>query len=81
MPLNFKIGSNYMYLVEAPDIKNPLIFGEWPFYIINWEFFILILFYLSYLFFTKTKTFNNNNKNKNESRYSWRFRICWFKVN
>tara|TARA_B100001996_G_scaffold131369_2_gene99875 strand:+ start:1578 stop:2300 length:723 start_codon:yes stop_codon:yes gene_type:complete len=56
MPLNFKIGSNYMYLVEAPDIKNPLIFGEWPFYIINWEFFILILFYLSYLFFTKTKT-------------------------
>ena len=56
MPLNFKIGSNYMYLVEAPDIKNPLIFGEWPFYIINWEFFILILFYFSYLFFTRKKT-------------------------
>ena len=55
IPLNFKIGSNYMYLAEAPNIKNPLVFGDWPFYILNWEFFILILFYLTYVVFTRKK--------------------------
>ena len=55
IPLNFKIGSNYMYLAEAPNIKNPLVFGDWPFYILNWEFFILILFYLTYVLFTRKK--------------------------
>lgn len=56
MPINFKLGSNYMYLREAPDIKNPLVFGEWPYYIINWELFILILFYSTYLFLKKQKS-------------------------
>ncbi len=55
IPINFKIDSNYMYLAEAPNIKNPLVFGDWPFYILNWEFFILILFYLTYLLFTRKK--------------------------
>ena len=55
IPLNFKIGSNYMYLAKAPNIKNPLVFGDWPFYILNWEFFILILFYLTYVLFTQKK--------------------------
>lgn len=55
MPLNFLIGSNYMYLSEAPNIKNPLVFGEWPFYILNWEFFILILFFITYKCFQLIK--------------------------
>tara|TARA_B100000768_G_C11280309_1_gene378194 strand:+ start:2909 stop:3604 length:696 start_codon:yes stop_codon:yes gene_type:complete len=55
IPFNFEIGSNYMYLSEAPNIKNPLVFGDWPYYILNWEFFILILFYLSYVLFTRKK--------------------------
>ena len=55
MPLNFLIGSNYMYLSEAPNIKNPLVFGEWPFYILNWEFFILILFFLTFKCFQLIK--------------------------
>jgi len=55
IPFNFEVGSNYMYLAEAPNIKNPLVFGDWPFYILNWEFFILILFYLSYVLFTRKK--------------------------
>lgn len=55
IPLNFMIGSNYMYLAEAPNIKNPLVFGDWPFYILNWEFIILILFYITYLLFTQKK--------------------------
>ena len=35
LPLNFLIGNgaNYMYLYEAPNIKNPLVFGDWPYYI------------------------------------------------
>ena len=55
IPINFKIGSNYMYLAEAPNIKNPLVYGDWPFYIINWEFIILILFYITYVIFSKQK--------------------------
>ena len=55
MPLNLLIGSNYMYLSEAPNIKNPLVFGEWPFYILNWEFFILILFFLTFKCFQLIK--------------------------
>jgi hypothetical integral membrane protein (TIGR02206 family) len=55
IPINFKIGSNYMYLAEAPNIKNPLVYGDWPFYIINWEFIIIILFYLTYVIFSKQK--------------------------
>ena len=55
IPINFKIGSNYMYLAEAPNIKNPLVYGDWPFYILNWEFIILILFYMTYVLFTRKK--------------------------
>ena len=57
LPLNFIIGkgANYMYLHEAPNIKNPLVFGDWPYYIINWEIIIIILFYLTYLIFTRKK--------------------------
>tara|TARA_B100001173_G_scaffold309913_1_gene323285 strand:- start:3286 stop:3891 length:606 start_codon:yes stop_codon:yes gene_type:complete len=55
IPINLKIGSNYMYLAEAPNIKNPLVYGDWPFYILNWEFIILILFYITYVLFTRKK--------------------------
>ena len=55
MPLNFLIGSNYMYLSEAPNIKNALVFGEWPFYILNWEFFILVLFFITFKCFQLIK--------------------------
>jgi uncharacterized membrane protein YwaF len=41
MPLNFYIGSNYMYLAEPPQVNNPLVIGEWPFYLLWFEIFIL----------------------------------------
>ena len=25
---------NYMYLARIPNVDNPLVFGEWPFYLI-----------------------------------------------
>ena len=57
MPLNYLIGSgsNYMYLAESPKIDNPLVFGDWPYYILNWEVIVLVLFYITYLIFTRKK--------------------------
>jgi len=53
MPLNFQINSNYMYLAYPPAVDNPLIIGDWPFYIIYWEFIILIFTYTSYVISTR----------------------------
>ena len=57
MPLNYLIGSgsNYMYLAESPKIDNPLVFGDWPYYILNLEVIVLVLFYITYLIFTRKK--------------------------
>ena len=57
MPLNYLIGSgsNYMYLAESPKIDNPLVFGDWPYNILNWEVIVLVLFYITYLIFTRKK--------------------------
>lgn len=46
MPLNFAIGGNYMYLAEAPQVDNPLVIGEWPYYVLWFEFFMVILLIL-----------------------------------
>ena len=48
MPLNFYLGSNYMYLAEPPQAKNPLIIGVWPYYLLWFELFIIILMSLFY---------------------------------
>ena len=53
MPLNFQINSNYMYLAYPPAVDNPLIIGDWPFYIIYWEFIILIFTYTTYVISTR----------------------------
>jgi hypothetical integral membrane protein (TIGR02206 family) len=48
MPLNFYLGSNYMYLAEPPEAKNPLIIGVWPYYLLWFELFIFVLMSLFY---------------------------------
>jgi hypothetical integral membrane protein (TIGR02206 family) len=48
MPLNFYLGSNYMYLAEPPQANNPLIIGVWPYYLLWFELFIIILMSLFY---------------------------------
>ena len=53
MPLNFQIDSNYMYLAYPPSVNNPLIIGEWPYYIIYWEFIIVIFTYTTYVITTR----------------------------
>ena len=48
MPINFIIGSNYMYVAELPGVENPLLIGGWPYYILFGLLFVLILAYLLY---------------------------------
>ncbi|MDA8571950.1 TIGR02206 family membrane protein [Flavobacteriaceae bacterium] len=51
MPFNFYVGGNYMYLAEPPQVENPLVIGQWPYYMLWFEVFMIILlivlFYLS----------------------------------
>ena len=48
---NYFIGANYMYLAEKPLVNNPMVVGEWPWYILGFEFLGLIhilIFYYGY---------------------------------
>lgn len=51
MPFNFYVAGNYMYLAEPPQVENPLVIGQWPYYVLWFEVFMIILlivlFYLS----------------------------------
>jgi len=51
MPLDFLLGANYMYLVDPPAVNHPLVSGEWPYYLINFEFFVFLLLYFTYSLF------------------------------
>lgn len=48
MPFNFYVGGNYMYLAEPPQVKNPLVIGQWPYYVLWFEVFMVILLVLLY---------------------------------
>ncbi|MFM1795089.1 MAG: hypothetical protein RL642_1474, partial [Bacteroidota bacterium] len=45
---NWNTGSNYMYLISPPKVDNPLIMGNWPWYILVFEFLAIAHFYLFY---------------------------------
>ena len=49
MPLNFLLGSNYMYVNAPPEVSNPLIIGDWPYYLLIWEPLVIIIAYLIYV--------------------------------
>ena len=48
MPINFLLDSNYMYVNAAPKVNNPLVIGEWPYYLLIWEPLVMIIAYLIY---------------------------------
>ena len=48
MPINFLLDSNYMYVNAAPEVNNPLVIGEWPYYLFIWEPLVMIIAYLIY---------------------------------
>ena len=43
MPLNFAIDANYMFLAHRPEVKNPLVIGEWPYYLLWFELILIVL--------------------------------------
>ena len=48
MPINFLLDSNYMYVNAAPEVSNPLVIGEWPYYLLIREPLVMIIAYLIY---------------------------------
>ena len=52
-PLNFIINSNYMYLKAKPIVENPLVIGEWPYYILVLELITLLHIYIIHLVICK----------------------------
>ena len=54
IPFNFQIDSNYMYLASPPDVDNPLLIGEWPYYIFFWEIIVIMFTYTFYVVSTKS---------------------------
>jgi hypothetical integral membrane protein (TIGR02206 family) len=47
-PLNFIIDTNYMFLAAKPLVENPLLIGDWPFYILFLELFVFLHIVLIY---------------------------------
>ncbi len=48
---NWASGSNYMYLLAPPIVDNPLIVGNWPWYILVFEGLALVHFAILYRIF------------------------------
>jgi hypothetical integral membrane protein (TIGR02206 family) len=50
--VNKVMGTNYFYLCEKPAVENPLLVGDWPYYIFVLEFVVVahcLLLYLPFL--------------------------------
>jgi hypothetical integral membrane protein (TIGR02206 family) len=50
-PLNFVLGSNYMYIRERPVAENPLLIGPWPWYLVGLEVALVLHLLLMDLLF------------------------------
>ena len=44
--INWIIGSNYMFLCSPPTVENPLLIGEWPYYLIVLEIIFFLYGYI-----------------------------------
>jgi len=44
--INFSLGANYMFLCAAPNVENPLLVGEWPYYLFVLEIIFIIYGYI-----------------------------------
>ena len=47
--IDYFLGANYMYLVLKPEVENPFLIGNWPYYIIGLELATLLHAFLVYL--------------------------------
>ena len=55
-------GGNYMYLARIPSVENPLVFGEWPFYLIYLNIIGVILMLIASSPFYIVKYLNNRSE-------------------
>jgi len=55
--INYVLESNYMYLAIKPNVENPFLIGDWPFYIIGLELAVVLHAILVYLPFHFKKAF------------------------
>ena len=46
--INWIFGSNYMFLCRKPAVENPLLLGEWPFYLLGFELLGISFFCISF---------------------------------
>ena len=47
--INYFLNANYMFLCAPPNVDNPLLIGEWPYYIIVLEVVFFIYAYILYI--------------------------------
>ena len=50
--INWSLNANYMYLCAKPIAINPLLIGEWPWYLLGLEFAAIVHFFIIYLPFS-----------------------------
>lgn len=53
--LDYYVDANYMYLRYKPQVSNPFILGEWPWYVFGLELAGIIHFYVIYVLFNLAK--------------------------
>lgn len=46
---DYLFDANYMYFRSKPEVSNPFVIGEWPWYIIGLELALLLHFFIVYL--------------------------------
>ncbi len=51
--INYIIGSNYMYLSSKPGVENPLLFLDWPYYILIFEIGLFFHSFLIHILYNK----------------------------
>ena len=47
--INWLLNANYMYLQSKPPVNNPLLVGEWPWYILGFEIIAFIFFTILFI--------------------------------
>ena len=62
MKSKLSTGGNYMYLARIPNVENPIVFGEWPFYLIYLNIIGVILMLVASSPFYLFTYLNNRSK-------------------
>lgn len=44
--VNYFLDANYLFLCTKPKVDNPLLLGDWPYYLIGFELLIFPIFFL-----------------------------------